>query len=402
MRHYEISYYDEHSTKYKECFQFPNEEKLDSFFQRYHARVNSVKEVTQKYFIQEIERCKKLTSEEVIELVTHLHIIIKAALPLHHSLEDLAFENSNKRMRKILFYLSHSIANGNSLSSSLQPFYKLFGFSTIYLIRIGEETGSLEQTLAKAKKFLIQNAALKRKIRLALIYPLMVLSVSSMAIILWFTFVLPQMAEMFVSMDIELPWLTRALIFMSDIIGNSYLFIFGIIALVWVTIWQMQKRSYNVRKNIHRRILHLPMIGTMLVNYNVAYITEFLYLSTSTGTSLFKAIKIIGDNIENIIYRESMKNIVKHLEHGSSLSHALQKEKIYNAFTIRMLNTGEQSGDLESQLYTISEYYTQNVRSATTQITKVIEPVMIVVVGFIFAIMMVGLMGPIFEIMSMI
>ena len=140
----------------------------------------------------------------------------------------------------------------------------------------------------------------------------------------------------------------------------------------------------------------------MLANYNIAYITEFLYLSISTGTSLFKAIKIIGDNIENIIYQESMKNIVKHLENGLSLSHALQKEKIYNAFTIRMLNTGEQSGDLESQLYTVSEYYTQSVRSLTTQITKVIEPVMIILVGFVFAIMMLGLMGPIFEIMSTI
>jgi type II secretory pathway component PulF len=174
------------------------------------------------------------------------------------------------------------------------------------------------------------------------------------------------------------------------------------IAVIVTSIWQLQKRSPKMRKKFHTQLLKLPFVGRVIQDLNIAYITEFLSLSLSTGTSLFKAIKLIGENIENSVYQESMHKVTEHLENGLSLSVALQKEKIYNPFTIRMLNMGEHSGDLESQLYTISEYYSDSVESSTTEMVKVIEPAMIIAVGLIFALIMLGLMGPVFDIVATI
>lgn len=402
MNYYQVSYANVEDQKYTECFQFYNEEKLQAFFQRNKLKLYRYKEISKEAFFRDLNKLNQVKNSEVIELVSHLEIIVKSGLPLHFSLEDLALESSKSQIKKILFYVSSSIEQGNTLSSSLKPFHKLFGFSTIYLIRIGEETGALAETLKKAKQFLIQSSALKTKVKLALIYPVTVFIIACIAIVLWFTFVLPQMAEMFASMELQLPWLTQALILISDLVSRSYLYVFIGVALILLTLWQAQKHSWHFRKKLHAKLLTVPLFGPIVKNLNVAYITEFLSLSLSTGTSLFQAIKLVGDNIENIVYQESMKSIAKHLEQGDSFSQALQKEKLYNAFTIRMLNMGENSGDLESQLYTVSRYYTHNVESSTTEMTKIIEPAMIIFVGAVFALIMLGLMGPIFDIVATI
>ena len=402
MNYYQISYSDLDGRKRSECFQFSSYDKLESFFQKHHFKLFKTKEISRKAFLRDLNTTNQITEAEMIEIISHLHIMVKAGLPLPASLRDLALDSKKTQIKKVFYFLSNSIENGNSLSSSLEYMHKLFGFSTIYLIRIGEETGTLAQTLKKAKEFLIQSVALKTRVKLALIYPLTVFFVAFVAIVLWFTFVLPQMAEMFTSMDLELPWLTRALIFISDIVSHSYLYVIVFVFIIVMTVWQAQKRSSEIRKIVHLQVLKIPFVGKIIRDVNVAYITEFLSLSISTGTSLFKAIKLIGDNINNSVYQESLRKVAVHLENGLSFSSALQKEKIYNAFTIRMLNIGEHSGDLESQLYTISQYYNHNVESSTTEMTKIIEPAMIIFVGIVFALIMLGLIGPVFEIVATI
>lgn len=402
MKAYEVSYKNISGKKVKALFEFKDIDALDSFCQRHGLHCTGSKVISQKKFNIQINQAQSISDAEIIELVNHLHMIVKSALPLHHSLEDLAIETNNNKLRNIMLGISVSIENGNSLSSSLQPFNKLFGRSTIYLIRIGEETGTLAQTLGKAKDFLTQTQELKTKVRLALIYPVTVLTVALAAIILWFTFVLPQMVSMFESMDLQLPFMTQVLIIISDVISQSYLYVVTLLSIFIFVIYKAQKSSFSLRKKLHQRFLSLPLIGKILRNLNVAYITEFLHLSLSTGTSLFKAIQLIGDNMSNIVYQTSMKNVAMHLENGLSLSAAFEKEKIYNSFTIRMIKAGEQSGDLESQLYTIAHYYSDNVDNATTRMTKLIEPGMIIFVGMTFAFIMLGLMGPIFDIVATI
>lgn len=402
MNYYQVQYINSDGGRVKEYFRFSHIDELTSFLQRQQLNVIKIKKVAKFFLLLEKFFTKKIADEEVVELVNHLSIIIKSGLPLHQSLEDLALENSNPRLRKILFTLSKSIESGHSLSSSMEPFHKLFGFSAIYLIRIGEETGNLEQTINKAKNFLIQSSKLKREVRLALIYPLTILTVATVAIILWFSFVLPQMAEMFEQMNITLPPLTKALMFISHMVSQSYPYVLTLLALVITLLYKANAHSKRVHKKLTEILLSTPLAGKLIRELNVAYITEFLYLALSTGTSLFKAITIISENMKNVVYKESMMKVQRHLENGLSLSEALRKEQLYNAFTIRMLNMGEQSGDLESQLYTVSHYYQESVQTSTTEMTKVIEPAMIILIGGIFALIMVGLMGPIFDIVATI
>jgi len=402
LNYYEVYYTGSSGKTVREYFQFSHIEELTSFLHRQKLNVIKIKKVSRVFIILQEFFAKNISEEEVVELINHLHIIIKSGLPLHQSLEDLALETDHPKLKKILFTLSKSIESGHSLSSSMEPFHKVFGFSTIYLIRIGEETGTLEQTLSKAKTFLLQSFKLKREVKMALVYPLTILIVATIAIILWFSFVLPQMAEMFDQMQISLPPLTQVLMFISDVVSHSYIYVTVSLMLIFVILYQANKNSKRVHKKLIQLLLQIPLAGKLIKELNVAYITEFLYLAISTGTSLFNAINIIGENMKNIVYKESIQNVAKHLENGLSLSEALQKEQLYNAFTIRMINIGEQSGDLESQLYTISTYYQENVQTASRQMTKVVEPAMIIFIGAVFALIMLGLMGPIFDIVATI
>lgn len=402
MNYYKVVYLNQNGKKLSTYFEFTDISKLDLFLQREKLDVLSIKKVPTLLATLDRFFAPLITPSAIIELMTHLHIIVKSGLPLAQNIQELALETSNKSFKKLLFDISQKIESGASLSQSLQNHPKVIPFSTLYLIRIGEETGSLLEALQKAKELLIQNYKFKRDFKMALIYPLMVVSMAMIAIIVWFTFVLPQMADMFAQMNIALPVLTKLLILISKwitiLLPYAIIFTFFSIALLVL----VNKKSKNIHFYLTKKLLHIPFIGPLVKDVNTAYITGFLYQATSAGSSVFKSLKIISENIPNVVYKESLMGSLRHLEQGHTLSASLQKEKLYNAFTIRMLNIGEKSGDLDTQLYTISDYYKQRVERRITQINNVIGPFMIIVTGVLFVVIMVGLMGPIFEIASTI
>jgi type II secretory pathway component PulF len=402
MSYYKVKYLNSDAKRVKAYFEFDSIKELNDFLIREKIQVLSIQKVAKALANFEKLFAPKITANEIIEFINHLSIVVKSGLPLYQSVEDLALESQNSSFKKMLFTISTNIKNGNTLSHSLSEYSNVFGFATIYLIRIGEETGTLDQTLQKAKNFLIQSYQYKRDFKMALIYPLIILSVATIAVIMWFTFVLPQMTEMFLQMDIELPPFTKFLIWMSDIITASLPYIFVLLSISGIVIWMLNKNSRRMHYYFTEKLINFPLLGPLIKEINTAYITEFLYQSTSTGTSLFKALKIITANIPNVVFKQSLKNTQKSLERGDSLSVSLQKEKLYNAFTIRMLNIGEKSGDLDSQLYTISQYYEERFRHKIVNITKVLEPALIIFLGLLFVLIIVGLMGPIFDIIATI
>lgn len=341
---------------------------------------------------------KKVTKVDMVELLTNLHIIVRSGIPLYQGLEDLIQEQDHPVIKSMLQDVSEQISTGVSLSKAFEIYQGYFGKVIINLIRIGEQTGTLETTLHKSAQFLKRSYELRRKVFSALIYPAVVVGIVFVTILVWFIFVLPMLAELFNQMDKTLPLLTQILMHISTWMQvytqDLLIAVSGITLFVFV----LYRQSKVFQQKFDLFMMQLPLVGKVIKFYNNAYITEYLQLALSSGTPLYNAIETVGNNIQNYHYQTSLKQIKNALLKGDQLSVALQNAQLFTPFTVRMLHIGEKSGKIEDQLQTVSEYYYEKVDDYAQNISKIIEPTLIIVMGGFFALIMVAMMGPIFDI----
>ena len=342
----------------------------------------------------------KIKPDEVIELMENLHLIVKAGLPLNQGLEDIAADTQNKRFKNMLEQIAYDISRGKSLSEAFSAYEKVVGVMILNLIRIGEETGELETTLKRGAEFLRKTTQMKKKAKSALIYPSFAFVAVMGAMLVWMIYVLPQMTDLFKEMDIELPALTVFLIALSSFLSDYIVYLFlGLVIFVVVFILAY-KKYVAVRKAVAVIVLKIPIIKNIVAGFNMAFIAEYLRLALISGVPLFNALETLGKNINNELYKEALKQAIGDVAKGEQLSTAFAKTKMFTPFMIRMMGVGENAGTLDEQLDLISSYYYERVDYFAQNIGKVIEPAVLFVVGGFMALVMLGLMGPLYDLVS--
>ena len=343
---------------------------------------------------------KKVSPDEVVELMESLHLVIKSGLPLHEGLQDLAKETDNKRFEDMLLSIDDSINNGQSLSSAFEKYKNAVGPMILNLIKIGEETGQLETTLKRAADFLKRTIALKKKAKGALIYPSFAFVAVLGAMLVWMIYVLPQMLSLFKSMDLKLPPLTLGIISVSNFLSAYWVYmIVGLVATI-ILFKIAHKKYQKVRFFTDKMILKIPIIKQIISGFNIAFIAEYLRLALISGVPIFNALQSLTNNLKNEIFKEALKSSTMEVSKGSQISTAFSKTGIFTPFTIRMIGVGESSGNLDSQLDLISQHYYERVNYFAENIGKVIEPVVLIFVGGFMALVIAGLMGPMYDLIS--
>ncbi len=344
----------------------------------------------------------KISQEEVIELMENMHLVIKSGLPLHQGLLDLAEDSDNKHFKNMLFRIADDIRMGKSLSKAFEPYRDIIGIVILNFIRIGEETGQLQATLQRSATFLNRIVTLKKKAKSALIYPLFSFVAVMGAMLVWMIYVLPQMAELFKEMDAELPSMTLVIMDISDFLSKSIGYLLTGLVIFIVLFKIMHKKFKKVRWYTDHFILKIHIIKHVVSGFNIAFISEYLRLALVSGVPLLGALETLKNNISNEIFKEALIHASEEVTKGSQLSTALGKSKLFTPFMLRMMSVGESSGALESQLGHISDYYNKKVDYYAENIGKFIEPVILIIVGGFMALIMVGLMGPMYDLISAI
>lgn len=342
----------------------------------------------------------KISPEEVIELIESLHLVIKSGLPLHSGLLDIAEDTNNPRFKKMLVAVAEDIRIGKSLSSAFKPYEKSLGAMIVNLIHIGEETGQLQATLERGAAFLKRTYALKKKAKQALIYPSFAFATVTAAMLVWMLYVLPQMTELFKMMEVELPPLTLFIIAMSEFLTNyiGYLAIGFILIIVGFKFSHMKYQ--RIRMYTDRFILKIPIIKQIVAGFNMAFISEYLRLALISGVPLFNALNILKHNIKNEVFQKGLKEASDDVSRGLQLSASFKRTELFSPFMLRMMSVGEESGALDTQLNLIAEHYHEKVNYYAENIGKVIEPLVLIFVGGFMALIMAGLMGPIYDLIS--
>ncbi|KKU91256.1 MAG: Type II secretion system F domain protein [Microgenomates group bacterium GW2011_GWA1_48_10] len=335
---------------------------------------------------------------DILLFTKHLSVMIKAGIPLAEALEILRDQTQNPAFKKVLVTVSTEIRNGQSLTKTLALFPKIFNPFYLSLVSVGEQAGDLEVNLEYLATQLQKNYEFKKKVQGAMLYPSFVIVVallmgSAMAI-----FVLPQLAGLFTSLDVDLPTSTRILIFVADLMKKHGLIIIpGLFAVFFLTTFLVKTPA--VKPLWQRFLINLPIFGLFIKNVESANFCRSLGLMLKSGLTLSKALEIAREATDNTIFKEYIEGIEKAVDKGHTIESELSKKK-YQHFPLivsKMIGVGEKTGKLDETLLYLGDFFEEEVDSMAKNFPTILEPILLVIIALMVAFMALAIISPIYQ-----
>jgi len=332
-----------------------------------------------------------------IMFAKNLSAMLHAGLPLARALSVLERQMSNRAWVLIFKKLSDNLARGISLSVSLASFPKTFSPLFISMVSAGEESGSLSKSLGLVGEELEKSYELRKKIRGAMMYPIIILFVMISIAILMLVYVIPKLTLTFKEFGAELPLSTRIIISTSDFFGNYYAFI--IIAIIAIVVGFYTASKTLVGKHILGQIyLKLPIIGTIVQEINSARTARTLSSLLSSGVEVVLAIKITSNVVQNVHYKDMLQKASVEIQKGASLESMFNTQtELYPPFVGEMVGVGEETGTLSKTLLEVAEFYEKEVSQKTKDMSTVIEPFLMVFIGIGVGFFALAMISPIYS-----
>ncbi len=335
---------------------------------------------------------------EKILFAKHLALMIRSGLPLREGVATIQKQVKNKNFKQILDNIVKRLDNGEPLGETLAQYPEVFNPLFYNIVSIGEASGSLEQNLEYLSTHLEKRHELQRKVLSAMIYPaIILLSTSALGIIL-VTFVLPKLTTLFRRLDVELPFTTKVLIWLSEFIQNSGLFVLlglGGLCLFFYLIFRLK----SVKKWGHRMLLRIPIVGAFVKKINLALFSRSLGTLLKSGVSVIEALNITADSVSNLTYQKEAEEISLRVQRGEQMSKYLsENENFFPATFHRMINVGEKTGNLGQSLLYLAEFFEDEVDNTAENLSTLVEPALLIGVGLAVAFVAVSIITPIYQI----
>jgi len=382
---------------------------IDKFavYKELHASGDVVLEVREKGARGSLKKLFSLSfggtsMADRIMFAKNLSAMLHAGLPLARALSVLERQMSNKTWSAIFKKLSDNLARGVSLSVSLASFPKVFSPLFISMVSAGEESGSLSESLGIVGEELEKSYELRKKIRGAMMYPIIILFVMIAIAILMLTFVIPKLTLTFREFNTELPLSTRAIISTSDFFSNYYVII--IVAIIAIIAGLIILSKTLIGKHILGKIsLKLPIIGTIVQEINSARTTRTLSSLLSSGVEVVAAVKITADVVQNIHYKNMLTKTAVEIQKGASLESLFTpRTELYPPFVGEMIGVGEETGTLSKTLLEVALFYEKEVSQKTKDMSTVIEPFLMVFIGIGVGFFALAMISPIYSLTNTI
>jgi type IV pilus assembly protein PilC len=327
---------------------------------------------------------------------SQLGTMLNAGLSITKSLDVQSKQLSNKKLRIITGDLKKKVEAGLPLSTAMTDYPGAFGTLYTSMVVSGEGSGNLGDSLLKMATFLEREAALKRKIKGATSYPLIVI-VASVAIILGlFIFVLPQFVGFLTQLNVDLPLPTRITLAMSDFLVHRWYILLG----VGVGIFYGGRTLLRTPQGIHFKdnlALKAPVIGPLVVQTSMSRFTDTLATLFGAGVPLIHCLEMVGGTMGNIIVAATIDRVIASIKDGNALSAAMAETQFFTPMVIQMTAVGEESGSLETMLGKVATFYEAEVDAATDALTSAINPILMIVVGGMIGWVLISLYLPIFK-----
>lgn len=337
---------------------------------------------------------------EKMFFIRNLQVMIAAGLPLPRAIKSLSKQVKTPEFRKALSEIKDKVVEGKSLSEALAYYPAIFPELFINMVKVGEESGTLEKVLETLGTQMEKQHLLKSKVTSAMIYPTIIICAMIAVGVLMLTMVVPKLAETFEDLDLELPASTKAVIgFGTFMAGNWHLvFLFLILfAIVFTRILKIEA----VKKIFDRILLKIPVVNSIIKITNSAYATRNLSSLIGAGISLPKSLEITSGTLQNYYFKSAMSEAAKKVRKGGKLSEVLTDYKnVYPSIVIQMMAVGEETGETSKVLEELADFFEEEVSNVTKNLTAVIEPVLMIIIGITIGFFAVSMVQPMYSMLG--
>ncbi|WP_022853394.1 type II secretion system F family protein [Thermodesulfatator atlanticus] len=343
----------------------------------------------------------RVSRRELAEFCRNLAFMLRGGVPILHALADLEKATENKSLAKAIRKLRSYVEEGRSFSEGLETTENVFSPIVKALTLVGEESGKLPETLEAASEHLLRVDEIISNTKRALIYPTFVFISMTAALAFWIFFVLPRILSLFQEMNTELPLATKVLIKIVSFSAANWPY-FSLppllIALGTILVIKNEKCKFFWEKFS----LKIPLLKKIKRYSLLAFFFEYIALLLYSGISLMRSLEIMQKSFKSPYFFQILELIKKRIEEGYSFTRACEVSSFFSHLELRMIKVGEETGNLVEQLRYLADYYYQGLEHLVTALSKIIEPMLIIIAGLMFLIIALALIGPIYDLVSQI
>lgn len=347
-----------------------------------------------------IRGAKKIAANEVIPFTRQLASMIGAGMPILPAMQTLEEQCANPEFKKVLTHMRATIEGGNPISQSLAAFPVIFDDMYVNMVVAGEQSGEFAGILKRLASILGSASRLRKKVKSAMTYPTVIISIAFLMAGGLIQFVVPIFAEMFSGFGKPLPALTQTLVDLSEFVKANWYYLLGgiVIAVFAFRKWKATKRG---RYQFDELKLKLPVFGPLTLKSSIGRFCRLLAQMTNAGVPILKSLKVVAGSIGNHVLEESILAARKEVEQGNQLNIALDGKPYMPIIMVRMIAAGEKAGRLEDMLDSVADAYDEEVEAMLTTLTSLMEPFLMVFLGAVIGTIVLAMFLPIFNMGSL-
>ena len=340
-----------------------------------------------------------IKTRDVVIFTRQFSTMINSGLPLVQALTILAEQTDNKALAEVTRKVVFDVESGNTVADALSKHPRAFTNLYVNMVAAGEAGGILDTILLRLATFLEKNDALVRKVKGAMIYPTVIMSVAAIAVVVLLIFVIPVFAGMFASAGQALPLPTRIVIGASGFL-RRYWWVIGAVVVIGGYMFKKYYATPPGKLVIDRLMLRMPVLGDVLRKSAVSRFTRTLGTLISSGVSILEGLEITAKTAGNRVIQDAIMQSRSSIAGGDTIAQPLQKSKVFPPMVISMIAVGEQTGGLDEMLSKIADFYDEEVDAAVSNLLSLLEPIMIVFLGVVVGGMVVAMYLPIFDMVN--
>lgn len=355
--------------------------------------------IKKRGLIERLNEIGTIKPKEIVEFTRHLSVMLSAGVTIFEAITFLRDQSPNKVFAGKLSKIIESLNNGQSLSASMKRFPKVFPEIYTNIVHVGENSGTLSETMLDLADHLEENDNFKKKVKGAMIYPKIILLVMGAFMIVLFFWVMPRILTIFESLQADIPPTTKFMILTTNFVRQNVIIL--VLAIVGTYILaKLLIRNPEIRYMRDKAYIRMPLIGSIVLNYNTAQVSQHFGTLFQSGLTIVKCLEITSSVIKNEVFRKEILDMTEKIKRGSAFSSSFKDNSEFPPMFVKLIRVGERTGKLPYVIDYMKRYYQGIVDSDVKNIATIIEPVIMVLLGLMVAGLVITVIGPIYQLIS--
>jgi type IV pilus assembly protein PilC len=366
---------------------------------QYRFKIQKLQEQTQiqRFFL----RLHKVSVGSLAIFTRQLATMLKSGLPLVRCLEVLSARGEDRRLENIILLLREQIKAGSSLSQALGRYPEVFNPVYMTLVRAGEISGELPEILDRLATYEEKEYALRAKVRASLTYPILVFVFCVLVATVLILYIFPEFIRMFEGFHLIMPWPTRILILFVDFFKNPWVLLILLSSIgAFIFLFSQYMNTYIGRKQVHHWLIRIPVLGSVIQKVAISRFCRTFSTLFGSGVPILQALDIVSRVTGNEIINDAISHVQEAVKYGSSISAPLEESGFFPPLVVNLIQVGEKTGYLHKMLDKIADFYEMEVDLALSALIKLMEPVLIGMMGLIVGFVLLSIFAPIYQLIG--